>query len=68
MYKLEPVFSTCDVTAQEMLADYIWRSLTSTGYNEGSGSYIQWVEITVYYITAKIYKQLFFIMFINFYF
>lgn len=32
--------STCDVTTQEILADSSWRSLTSTGYNKGSGSYI----------------------------
>lgn len=34
------VSSTCDVTAQEIQADSSLRFLTSTGYNEGSGSYI----------------------------
>lgn len=61
MYILEYVSSTCDVTAQEIQADSSLRFLTSTGYNEGSGSYIKWVEniFFVLYITAKIYKQLF---------
>lgn len=44
MYILEYVSSTCDVTAQEIQADSSLRFLTSTGYNEGSGSYIKWVE------------------------
>uniref|UniRef100_K1RX14 Exoskeleton protein RP43 n=1 Tax=Magallana gigas TaxID=29159 RepID=K1RX14_MAGGI len=36
----EYVSSTCDVTAQEIQADSSLRFLTSTGYTEGSGSYI----------------------------
>ncbi|XP_048737077.2 deleted in malignant brain tumors 1 protein-like [Ostrea edulis] len=35
-----PVLSLCDVVTQELSADSSWRSFTSVGYNEGSGSYI----------------------------
>lgn len=56
MYILEYVSSTCDVTAQEIQADSSLRFLTSTGYNEGSGSYIKWVEnIFLFYISQQRY-------------
>nr|XP_022334928.1 deleted in malignant brain tumors 1 protein-like [Crassostrea virginica] len=37
---IESISSTCDVTTREITADSNWRSLTSMGYQEGGGSYI----------------------------